>query len=174
MQVRDDAIAVSLTKGMRVRKDGPQLISQMISSRLRVDCSVLMGANIASDIGREELSEATLGYTVPTHADLLTKLFSRPYFLVKPVPDVVCTSRHFGITAWAPTGHDVGKLHVVSCLPHDSQISCARSPAHVPVRRSLMGSRCGCMLWGDEAFIVEAVGWARSADGEGRRAQSRP
>lgn len=89
MQVREGAIAVSLTKGMRVRKDGPQLISQMIATRLRVDCSVLMGANIAHDIGREELSEATLGYTVPAHADLLAKLFSRPYFLVKAVPDVV-------------------------------------------------------------------------------------
>lgn len=117
--MREDAIAVSLTKGMRVRKDGPQLISQMIATRLRVDCSVLMGANIAHDIGREELSEATLGYTVPGHADLLTKLFSRPYFLVKPVPDVVCTSRHFGVTARAPTGHDVRKLHVISCVPHD-------------------------------------------------------
>jgi len=89
VQVREGAIAVSLTKGMRVRKDGPQLISQMIATRLRVDCSVLMGANIAHDIGREELSEATLGYTVPAHAELLAKLFSRPYFLVKAVPDVV-------------------------------------------------------------------------------------
>lgn len=89
MQIREDAIAVSLTKGMRVRKDGPQLISQMITARLRVDCSVLMGANIAHDIGREELSEGTLGYTVAANADILTKLFSRPYYLVTPVPDVV-------------------------------------------------------------------------------------
>lgn len=34
-------------QGMRVRSDGPQLISQMISKYLNIDCSVLMGANIA-------------------------------------------------------------------------------------------------------------------------------
>jgi glycerol-3-phosphate dehydrogenase (NAD+) len=87
--VKETAIAISLTKGMRVRKDGPQLISQLISSKLRLDCSVLMGANIATDIGREELSEATLGYTSPENAALLVKLFQRPYFLVAAVPDAV-------------------------------------------------------------------------------------
>jgi len=34
---------------MRVRSDGPQLISQMISKYLNIDCSVLMGANIAGE-----------------------------------------------------------------------------------------------------------------------------
>jgi hypothetical protein len=32
---------------MRVRPDGPQLISQMVRKYLGIDCSVLMGANIA-------------------------------------------------------------------------------------------------------------------------------
>lgn len=54
-KVKPGAIAVSLTKGMRVRSDGPQLISQMVRHYLSVDCSVLMGANIAADIGREEV-----------------------------------------------------------------------------------------------------------------------
>lgn len=35
---------------MRVRSDGPQLISQMISKYLNIDCSVLMGANIAGGL----------------------------------------------------------------------------------------------------------------------------
>jgi hypothetical protein len=34
------------SQGMRVRRDGPQLISTMISKTLGVDCSVLMGANV--------------------------------------------------------------------------------------------------------------------------------
>jgi len=42
-------------QGMRVRSDGPQLISQMVSKYLNIDCSVLMGANIAKDIGAEEV-----------------------------------------------------------------------------------------------------------------------
>lgn len=33
--------------GMRVRPEGPQLISEMVRRTLGIDCSVLMGANIA-------------------------------------------------------------------------------------------------------------------------------
>jgi len=40
---------------MRVRAEGPQLISQMVSRILGIDCSVLMGANIAGDIANEEV-----------------------------------------------------------------------------------------------------------------------
>lgn len=50
-QIKKDAIAISLIKGMRVRPEGPQLISAMVQRLLRIDCSVLMGANIATDIG---------------------------------------------------------------------------------------------------------------------------
>jgi hypothetical protein len=63
-------MAISLTKGMRVRPDGPQLISQMVTSYLNVDCSVLMGANIARDIGQEQLSEAVIGYTNVSNAQV--------------------------------------------------------------------------------------------------------
>ena len=34
-------------QGMRVRPEGPQLISEMVRRTLGIDCSVLMGANIA-------------------------------------------------------------------------------------------------------------------------------
>ena len=49
-------------QGMRVRPDGPQLISELIRKSVGADCSVLMGANIAQDIGAGQLSEATIGY----------------------------------------------------------------------------------------------------------------
>ena len=39
LQVKKDAIAVSLTKGMRVRSDGPQLISALVQRQLGIDCS---------------------------------------------------------------------------------------------------------------------------------------
>jgi glycerol-3-phosphate dehydrogenase (NAD+) len=93
--VKESAIAISLTKGMRVRPDGPQLISEAVRSILRIDCSVLMGANIASAIGREELSEATIGYVDLANATLLQKLFQRPYFHITVVPDPV--RPHFSI-----------------------------------------------------------------------------
>lgn len=73
---------------MRVRSDGPQLISQMVSKYLNIDCSVLMGANIATDIGKEELSECVIGYSDLEHAKVLQKLFQTKYFMVHLSPDV--------------------------------------------------------------------------------------
>ncbi|KAI8466342.1 MAG: NAD-dependent glycerol-3-phosphate dehydrogenase N-terminus-domain-containing protein [Monoraphidium minutum] len=87
-KIKPGAIAVSLTKGMRVRTDGPQLISQMVSKYLAIDCSVLMGANIATDIGKEQLSEAVIGYSIQDNARLLQRLFQTRYFRVSLLPDV--------------------------------------------------------------------------------------
>ncbi|GBF87939.1 glycerol-3-phosphate dehydrogenase [Raphidocelis subcapitata] len=87
-KIKPDAVAVSLTKGMRVRREGPQLISEMVSKYLGIDCSVLMGANIATAIGREELSEAVIGYSVRDNALLLRKLFQTRYFRVSLLADV--------------------------------------------------------------------------------------
>lgn len=87
-KIKPDAFAVSLIKGMRVRSDGPQLISQMISKYLNIDCSVLMGANIAGDIGREQLSEAVIGYNDIERAKVLKKLFATNYFVISLLPDV--------------------------------------------------------------------------------------
>lgn len=88
-KIKPDAFAISLTKGMRVRSDGPQLISQMVTKYLGIDCSVLMGANIAGDIGKEELSEAVIGYTNYDHAKILKKLMEAKYFNITLIPDVV-------------------------------------------------------------------------------------
>ena len=60
--VESDAVAISLTKGMRIRPDGPQLISEMVRKKLGIDCAVLMGANIAGEIAQGQLSEGTIGY----------------------------------------------------------------------------------------------------------------
>jgi len=70
-----------------VRKDGPQLISAMVTRIVGCDCSVLMGANIATDIAREELSEAVIGYSNLENAVIWKKLFQRPYFTIDMVPD---------------------------------------------------------------------------------------
>jgi glycerol-3-phosphate dehydrogenase (NAD+) len=43
-------IGVSLVKGMYVDEHGPVLCSDMISSKLGIDCSVLMGANVADEV----------------------------------------------------------------------------------------------------------------------------
>ena len=87
--VSPEAIAISLTKGMRVRPEGPQLISELIRRELGVDCSVLMGANIASEIAEDQLSECTIGYNIYDNGHLLQKLFETDTFYVSLVNDVV-------------------------------------------------------------------------------------
>lgn len=81
-----DCRAVSLIKGMDVAPSGPRLLSSMIEERLGIECGVLMGANIASEVAQEQLSEATLG----TRGDATSwlQLFQTPYFSVRATDDV--------------------------------------------------------------------------------------
>jgi glycerol-3-phosphate dehydrogenase (NAD+) len=88
-KVRPDAKGLSLIKGMDVTEDGFQLISGVVSDHLDfMDCSVLMGANIAQEIAQEEFSEATVGYADARNGALWVKAFDRPYFQVTAVQDV--------------------------------------------------------------------------------------
>ena len=48
-----------------------------------------MGANIAKDIGNEELGEAVIGYYSRTNAKLLMRLFDCDYFNITLIPDAV-------------------------------------------------------------------------------------
>ncbi|KAG2496545.1 hypothetical protein HYH03_005368 [Edaphochlamys debaryana] len=86
-KVKPGAKAISLTKGMRVTREGPQLISQMVRRSLGIDCCVLMGANIAEDVGAEQVSEAVIGYSDLESGEVFAKLFERPYFRVSLLPD---------------------------------------------------------------------------------------
>ncbi|KAF5828644.1 cytosolic glycerol-3-phosphate dehydrogenase [Dunaliella salina] len=87
-QVKQDAIAISLVKGMRVGRDGPQLISQMIRKNLNLDCSVLIGGNVASDLGNKELSEAVIASSSREMGAIFRKLFQTSYFYVDILQDV--------------------------------------------------------------------------------------
>jgi glycerol-3-phosphate dehydrogenase (NAD+) len=51
-KIRTDAEGISLVKGMEVKTEGPCMISALISNQLGINCSVLMGANIANEVAR--------------------------------------------------------------------------------------------------------------------------
>ncbi|XP_059670051.1 glycerol-3-phosphate dehydrogenase [NAD(+)] isoform X2 [Cornus florida] len=88
-KLREDAEAISLIKGMEVKKEGPCMISTLISEQLGINCCVLMGANIANEIAVEKFSEATVGYRENREiAEKWVRLFSTPYFMVSAVQDV--------------------------------------------------------------------------------------
>ncbi|XP_026442346.1 glycerol-3-phosphate dehydrogenase [NAD(+)]-like isoform X1 [Papaver somniferum] len=89
-KIKEEGVqAISLIKGMEVKKEGPCMISSLISEKLGVNCCVLMGANIANEIAVDKFSEATVGYREDKEvAERWVKLFGTPYFQVSAVQDV--------------------------------------------------------------------------------------
>jgi glycerol-3-phosphate dehydrogenase (NAD+) len=87
-KIRKDAFALSLIKGVDFDEKGVVLISDVISKELGVECSVLMGANIANEIADEQFSEATIGYRNRDHARLLKAIFQTSYFRIAGAPDI--------------------------------------------------------------------------------------
>jgi glycerol-3-phosphate dehydrogenase (NAD+) len=66
------------------------VISSHIKSQLNLpSISVLMGANIASEIAQEEFTETTLGYDSLKDAEVFKSIFETPYFKVSLIKDVV-------------------------------------------------------------------------------------
>lgn len=49
-KIKGEVEAISLVKGMEVKKEGPCMISNLISKELGINCCVLMGANIANEV----------------------------------------------------------------------------------------------------------------------------
>jgi glycerol-3-phosphate dehydrogenase (NAD+) len=83
-----NARAISLIKGIDFEDSSIQLISKTISASLGVPCSVLMGANVASEVARDEFCEATIGCTDEADGAVWRDLFHTPSFSVRVVQDV--------------------------------------------------------------------------------------
>ncbi|KAH7511649.1 hypothetical protein JRO89_XSUnG0184600 [Xanthoceras sorbifolium] len=78
-KVNKDVEAISLIKGMEVKREGPCLISTLISEHLGINCCIAV----------EKLSEATVGYRANKEiAEKWVRLFTTPYFIVTAVQDV--------------------------------------------------------------------------------------
>jgi glycerol-3-phosphate dehydrogenase (NAD+) len=87
--VKPSAIAISLTKGIRIAPEGPQLMSHMIRRMLRIPCSVMMGANIAGEIGPGGLCESTIGsHHLEGQGEVFEELFQTDYFTTSIITDI--------------------------------------------------------------------------------------
>jgi len=86
-KVKPSALAVSLSKGLDVGDGQLGLISDVIRKTLNIECAVLMGANVATEVSIECFCEATVGCKDPAMGIVLKKLFQTPYFRITVVPD---------------------------------------------------------------------------------------
>ena len=87
-----NARAISLIKGIDFDSSGIRLISQSIATELGVSCSVLMGANVANEVAKDEFSEATIGLSSGCgtgDGDVLRSLFNTDSFSIRVVDDVM-------------------------------------------------------------------------------------
>lgn len=83
------AKAISLIKGIDYDDKGLVVISDIIRKGLGCDVSVLMGANVANDVARDQFAEATVGSAVPENGELFKNLFDTALFRVNVVDDVM-------------------------------------------------------------------------------------
>lgn len=61
-KIKTSAVGLSLIKGF-AQGDGTniKLISKIIEEKLKIPCSVLMGANLANEVAEEHFCETTIG-----------------------------------------------------------------------------------------------------------------
>uniref|UniRef100_A0A7E4WCQ1 Glycerol-3-phosphate dehydrogenase [NAD(+)] n=1 Tax=Panagrellus redivivus TaxID=6233 RepID=A0A7E4WCQ1_PANRE len=88
-KIKPDAIGLSLIKGLScVPSDGIKLVSDEIKEILKIDVSVLMGANIAPEVANDNYCEATIGTKdKQKNGALLKTLFHTDFFRINVVAD---------------------------------------------------------------------------------------
>ena len=62
--IRQDAVGISLIKGMDLKPEGPNMVSKLIKDSLQIDCCVLMGANIANEVTEKCLAVNNIVYII--------------------------------------------------------------------------------------------------------------
>ncbi|KAJ1175773.1 hypothetical protein NDU88_001058 [Pleurodeles waltl] len=85
--VKSGAFGISLIKGVDEGPDGLKLISDIIREKLGIEVSVLMGANIASEVADEKFCETTIGCTNKQHGAIFKDLMQTPNFRITVVED---------------------------------------------------------------------------------------
>ena len=95
---------ISLSKGMDTTDGTIRLISEVITSLLHIDISVLMGANIALDVVKGDFCESTIGCRSSEQGEVLKSLLNRPTFRINVVKDIaaveLCGALKVGRFCW--------------------------------------------------------------------------
>ncbi|XP_054828949.1 glycerol-3-phosphate dehydrogenase [NAD(+)], cytoplasmic-like [Eublepharis macularius] len=86
-KVKSGTIGISLIKGVDESPEGLKLISDIIREKLKIEVSVLMGANIANEVAEEKFCETTIGCKNPNSGKIFKELMQTPNFRVSVVDD---------------------------------------------------------------------------------------
>eukprot|EP01137_Pigoraptor_chileana_P005028 Opistho-2@47531 len=87
-KIKPTTHAISLIKGVDTTH-GLALVSDIIRDMLKIDVSVLMGANIANEVAEEHFCETTIGCKTEAMGIVYHQMFDAPYFRVSVVQDTV-------------------------------------------------------------------------------------
>ncbi|KAM9123795.1 glycerol-3-phosphate dehydrogenase 1-like protein [Pangshura tecta] len=85
--IKPGAFGISLIKGVDEGAEGLKLISDIIREKLKIEVSVLMGANIASEVADEKFCETTIGCKNEKHGQIFKELMQTPNFRITVVDD---------------------------------------------------------------------------------------
>uniref|UniRef100_A0A665U710 Glycerol-3-phosphate dehydrogenase [NAD(+)] n=1 Tax=Echeneis naucrates TaxID=173247 RepID=A0A665U710_ECHNA len=85
--IKKDAVGISLIKGVDASPEGLKLISEVIRAKLGINMTVLMGANIASEVADEKFCETTIGCKDKTLGPILKELMQTTNFRVTVVEE---------------------------------------------------------------------------------------
>lgn len=87
-KLKPGAFGISLIKGFGEGPDGKFiLLSSQIQDLLKIECSVLMGANLAIEVAQNRFCETTIGCRDSESGKILQQLFQNPNFRVRVVTD---------------------------------------------------------------------------------------
>ncbi|MGH0148515.1 UNVERIFIED_CONTAM: hypothetical protein FKN15_013165 [Acipenser sinensis] len=86
-KIKPETFGISLIKGVDEGPDGLKLISNIIQEKLEIEVSVLMGANIASEVADEKFCETTIGCRNVQHGQIFKELFQTPNFRITVVEE---------------------------------------------------------------------------------------
>ncbi|CRH00018.1 glycerol-3-phosphate dehydrogenase, putative [Plasmodium relictum] len=85
--LKKDAKAISLMKGIKINNWKPELLSNIIQKELNIECSALSGSNIAKEISEEHFSESTIGFENKETVEVWQHLFDTNYFKINCIQD---------------------------------------------------------------------------------------
>ncbi|KAM9813267.1 glycerol-3-phosphate dehydrogenase [NAD(+)], cytoplasmic-like [Neosynchiropus ocellatus] len=85
--IKKEAVGMSLIKGVDTGPEGLKLISEVIRAKLGISMTVLMGANIASEVAEDKFCETTIGCKDKAHGPILKELMQTTNFRVTVVEE---------------------------------------------------------------------------------------